>query len=182
MIPVLFLAVAVQGNSYKTLLDTALKVRATNGSDGWRRKWTARIRARALQRIGYAIWCAGALGEFMALMVLYQEHEQSGTRITVLLCTVLLVFAVAMGPLNAYNETRKKLDDWQDSEPLIRQSDKVPPYNLTAINSGLGWPEENTKPYGDRQGRPAAEKVVSGRGSTCAPPGWRPPELPARDR
>jgi hypothetical protein len=151
VIPVLFLAVAVQGNAYKTLLDTALKVRATNADDSWRRKWTAIIRARTLQRIGYAIWCAGALGEFLALLVLYQGHEQPETRITVFFCTVLLVFAAAMGPLNAYNEIRKQLNSWQESEFELQQSNNVTQDTPAAINSGLGWPEGNGQPHGDRQ-------------------------------
>lgn len=152
VIPVLFLAVAVQGSAYRAVLDAALKVRITNAGDGWRRKLIARVRARILQHIGYAIWCAGALGELTALMVLYQGHEQNGTRGVVFLCTALLVFTVAMGPLDSFIETRKKLDKWQDSQPEVQRSDNAATDSIAAVNSGVGWPEGEGQSHGDRPG------------------------------
>jgi hypothetical protein len=169
VIPVLFLAVAVQGGSYKALLDVTLKVRITNADDSWRRKLGARIRARILQQISYFIWCAGALGEVLALQILYLGHEQSGSRIAVFVCTVLLVLAVAMSPLNSYLDVRKKLDKWQDSPTGPEQSGNAsqdavvndgtrgesitdgPPADEESHPalkvSGLGWPDKESRPH-----------------------------------
>jgi hypothetical protein len=59
--------------------------------------------------IGYWIWCAGAIGELLALQVLYQGHEKNGSRIIVFLATALLVRAVATGPLRAYMDVRSAM-------------------------------------------------------------------------
>jgi hypothetical protein len=72
VIPVPFLAVAVQGNAYKAVLDAAMKAARANANDGWLRQMSALARSRTLQIIGYFIWSAGAIGEIQALQVLYQ--------------------------------------------------------------------------------------------------------------
>ena len=72
VIPVLFLAIAVQGDAYKTLLNAALRARITKSDDGWVYWLKAQIRGRMLQYFGWYIWCAGALGEGLALWVLYK--------------------------------------------------------------------------------------------------------------
>jgi len=95
----LCLAVAVQGSVYKTVLGAALAAR-TKASDRWTHQPRTFVLSRILQLLGYAIWCAGALGELLALMVLYQNHEESGTRIIVFLATVFLTFVAGAGPLS----------------------------------------------------------------------------------
>jgi hypothetical protein len=124
IIPVLFLAVAVQGNAYKSVLDTAMKAAQTKADDGWKRQLWALALSRTLQLIGYYIWCAGALGELLALMALYQGHEEPGMRITVLLLTLLLVFAVAAAPLSVYTNVRKNI--WHQRRALSLD----PPVNI----------------------------------------------------
>lgn len=167
VIPVLFLAVAVQGNAYKSLLDNSLKARITKVDDSWVHKLKARLRGWMLRQLGYYIWCAGALGETLALWVLYKDQEQGSDRQIVLWATIFLVFAVAMGPLNAYIEVRRKADRWDDSRREIKQSDNVLEDNSATANSsnggkltsggrlvakvdhptskksGLGWPDES---------------------------------------
>jgi hypothetical protein len=151
VIPVLFLAAAVQGSSYRTILDTALKVRVTQAGDGWRRKLVARTRARILIFIAYLTWVAGALGEIFALLALYRGHEQTDDRKTVLLCTVWLVLIASAGPLNAFGQVRSKLDKWQDPRPEIVRSDDSPRDSPAITNDagedestsdGLGWPDK----------------------------------------
>jgi hypothetical protein len=145
VIPVLFIVAAVQGNSYKTLLDSALRVRVTQVGDGWARKFIARIRARTLVYIAYLIWGAGACGEILALLVLYRGQEQPYDRKIVLLCTIFLVFVASAGPLNAFVQVRDKLDKWRDSQPEIEQSDGLFGDEIDHAPSkisGLGWPEE----------------------------------------
>ena len=109
VIPVLFLVVAVQGSAYQAVLEAAMTAARTKASDGWTRQLRALALSRTLQLIGYATWCAGALGELLALMVLYQGHEESGTRIIVFLATVFLVFVASAGPLSAYTQVRSAI-------------------------------------------------------------------------
>lgn len=150
VIPVLFLAAAVQGSSYKTILDTALKVRVTQAGDGWARKLVARSRARVLVYIAYFIWAAGACGEILALLVLYWGKEQPYDRRIVLLCTIFLVFAATDAPLSAFVQARNKLDKWQDPRPEIEPSDNFVRDSPAAddggddelTSDGLGWPDK----------------------------------------
>jgi hypothetical protein len=151
VIPVLFLAAAVQGSSYKTILDTALKVRVTHAGDGWARKFVARSRARVLVYIAYFIWAAGACGEIVALLVLYWGQEQPYDRQIVLLCTIFLVFAASAGPLDAFVRVRAKLDKWQDPRPEIERSVSSASDSPAITDDGgddeftsdgLGWPDK----------------------------------------
>ena len=97
VIPVLFLAVAVQGDAYKSVLQAAMAAAQTKTSDGCMRRLKAFLVSRALQLFGYWIWCAGFIGELLALMVLYQGHETRGSRLMVFICTILLIFAASAG-------------------------------------------------------------------------------------
>jgi hypothetical protein len=109
VIPVLFLAVAV-GSSYKTLLRTAVAAaRARRGVQGWKRQLRPYLVSRILLLTAYAIWVAGAVGEFFALQVLYQGHEQTGDRTIVFAGTIVLVAAASAGPLGAYLDVRGEL-------------------------------------------------------------------------
>jgi hypothetical protein len=134
VIPVLFLAVAVQGSAYKTVLEAAMTAARTKTSGGWTHQLRALALSRTLQLIGYAIWCAGALGEVLALMVLYQDPEDSGTRITVFLATVFLTFVVGAGPLRAYAQVRSAIwrqrgalpDDLSETESVTPQQPGQP--------------------------------------------------------
>ena len=117
VIPVLFLAVAVQGGAYKSVLQAAMVAARTKASDGSMRQLRALVVSRALQLIGYWIWCAGAIGEVIALMVLYQGREGSGTRLTVFLCTVMLILAASAGPLGAYLDIRSAIRNQRGTLP-----------------------------------------------------------------
>ena len=109
VIPVLSLAIAV--GPYKTLLQTALAAaKARQGERSWKRQIRPYITSRILQLTAYAIWAAGALGEFLALSVLYQGYEQPADRKIVMAVTLLLVFAASAGPLGAYADARRELD------------------------------------------------------------------------
>jgi hypothetical protein len=150
VIPVLFLAVAVQGNAYKAVLDAAMKAARTNANDGWLRQMSALARSRTLQIIGYFIWSAGAIGEILALQVLYQDHESPGSRITVFLATIVLVVAAAAGPLRAYTEVRSNIrkqrgipaEDLKEGQPVLPHETALSSIdNMTKKSSGLGWPE-----------------------------------------
>jgi hypothetical protein len=115
VIPVLFLAAAIQGNAYTNVLGAAMKAAETEPGATRGTKAYAFARSRLLRLIGYWIWCAGAIGEFLALLALYQGHEDSGSRLMVFLSTILLVVAVAAGPLDSYLKLRASMRDGRPS-------------------------------------------------------------------
>jgi hypothetical protein len=55
-----------------------------------------------LQAVAFLIVTAGFVGEASAVFALYQGHDDSTTRLTVFLATMILIFAVVTGPLTAY--------------------------------------------------------------------------------
>jgi hypothetical protein len=64
--------------------------------------WVLVLISRFLALIAFAIVVAGAGGEFLALNVLYRGSQQSWERWFVLAATLVLVVAVAIGPVLAY--------------------------------------------------------------------------------
>jgi hypothetical protein len=98
VIPVLFLAVAVQGTSYQDLLDTLVKAaRAPRDAPPLRKLW-AYTAAALTGAVGYLVVVLGLGGEAAALVTLYLGHE-AGQRGIVLLATLTLVAAAAAGPV-----------------------------------------------------------------------------------
>src|SRR5262249_42777642 len=119
--PVLFLAVAVQGRTWESMLRsyrTADQVASADFARRWRDAPSGWGRARValnLRRRGLAnlkssnltlaivyIIGAGTIGEFMALLSLYRGSEVQGGRFIVFVATLILVAAVAAGPIRAY--------------------------------------------------------------------------------
>jgi hypothetical protein len=116
VIPVLFLAVAVQGRTFESVLRnyrTADRASAEDLALKMRGVWTRRGRAKQvwLNRMGSSnvrasnaalaatwIMLAGTVGEFIALVSLYRGSEVTSGRATVLVATLILVVAVAAGP------------------------------------------------------------------------------------
>jgi len=89
VIPVLFLAVAVQGRAYESVLRSA-HLR----SETWKFwRWTLPY------TVAGSVLIAAALGEYLALLVLYLGWDWSGARGMVFACTLILVTAVGAGPL-----------------------------------------------------------------------------------
>jgi hypothetical protein len=115
VIPVLFLAVAVEGRAYRWALSTSERaerysntsVRIALGLEPAvrrERRWPgareslADAAAEVLVLIALLIVLAGGLGEGLALAVLYQKSETPGDRVIVLSATLVLVAAVIAGP------------------------------------------------------------------------------------
>jgi hypothetical protein len=107
VIPVLFLAFAVQGQGYRSMIRAARKV--NRGYNLWRRgahprrerawRW---LRARPwslVAGLGAAIVGAGFLGEYFALLALFQRSEIYTQRVGVFVATILLAVAVTVGPM-----------------------------------------------------------------------------------
>lgn len=93
VIPILFLAAAVQGQAFVFLLQ-----RARRGTTR-QRQW---ITVRFFRFRVAAIVIAGVVGEPIALWALYRESERPWQRPTVLVATLILLLAVAAAPIGAY--------------------------------------------------------------------------------
>jgi hypothetical protein len=105
VIPVLFLAYAVQGRVYVSLLRASFSgMRASLPSAKVNtRRWRGALAGPLLLRsVAYAIVLAGAYGEFSALSALYSGSEQPGQRVQVFVMTLVLLVAVVVGPLWTY--------------------------------------------------------------------------------
>jgi hypothetical protein len=111
VIPVLFLAIAVQGQMYRDLLNAARRasLRADRGvrSIGPIGMGLAFIAWFATWSLALFLLLVGTYGELASLTALYEQHAESG----VFLSTVTLVVAVAIAPASAlgrflYREAR----------------------------------------------------------------------------
>jgi hypothetical protein len=99
LIPVLFLALAVQGNTFERLLDVALR-----GSQSIHPGMPARSAqiagARSLLALAaaYGVLAYSVIGEISAAVALCDRRGGSGTSSTVLVSVITLTIAVAAGP------------------------------------------------------------------------------------
>jgi hypothetical protein len=142
LIPVLFLALAVQGNASEGIFG-ALRGFWRLNFRSIRRTVSRDIASgrptRAIKVIGWGslsglagglmmsgailIIFAGGFGELLAVYILYQGHDQSSTRIIVLLATMILIIAITVGAGVTFartflktaeqiaNDAQKELDD-----------------------------------------------------------------------
>jgi hypothetical protein len=105
VIPVLFLAFAVQGRSYEDLLRLALEQDQARKPGGRLRRAVRYVGVQALRYSAYIILVAGIGGEMVALAALYYGREGPDQRVLVLRLTALLVVAAASGPIASYVKT-----------------------------------------------------------------------------
>jgi len=96
------------------------------------------VLSSVLQFIGYGIWSAGAIGEFLALLTLYQGHEDSGSRLLVFLFTMLLVLAVAAGPMDSYLKVRASMRGGRSSLLASLSQEERPGTAVTSEDQGQG--------------------------------------------
>jgi hypothetical protein len=118
VIPVLFLAIAVQGRTWESILHnyrTADQVASEDFARKWRdarstwerakvvfvRRGSANFKSSNLTLAIVYIIAAGTFGEFMALLTLYRGSEVRSGRFIVFVATLILVAAVAAGPIRA---------------------------------------------------------------------------------
>jgi pimeloyl-ACP methyl ester carboxylesterase len=116
VIPVLFLAVAVQGTSYQDLLDMLVKVAMAPQNAPPIRKFWAYMAAGLTALVGYLVVGLGVGGEIAALYALYRGHED-GEREIVLVATLMLVAAAAAGPVQHSFSAAAKSTRWADPDP-----------------------------------------------------------------
>jgi hypothetical protein len=101
IVPVLFIALAVQGTAYQHMLRTAITAAQdyVSGEAPWGR--AQRSVPALLQLTGIVILIAGFAGELFAVLALYDGSDNSANRLIVLVATIILLLAVAAVPLGA---------------------------------------------------------------------------------
>jgi hypothetical protein len=105
VIPVLFLAYAVQGRVYESLLRASfsnMRVSLPSAKVNTRRWRGALAEPLLLRFVAYAVLVLGVYGEYSALMALYSDSEQPGQRPEVFVLTLVLLVAVVIGPVWHY--------------------------------------------------------------------------------
>jgi hypothetical protein len=113
IIPVLFLAIAVQGTTYQDLLNVVLTAdlsqsHATPGP--WR--VIAGIKTNTLLTITLAILGFGVISEAYAIVILYIQKPAAQSGPVVLIGTIFLIAAIAIRPVAAIGRMARA-----DSEP-----------------------------------------------------------------
>jgi hypothetical protein len=102
VIPVLFLALAVQGRGFGELLRAATTAREEAAANK-RRDPVLLFPPRVLLAAAWVIMAAGVVGEGVAMWDLYFGSASGLDGITVLAATLVLLLAVVTGPLLAFN-------------------------------------------------------------------------------
>ena len=112
ILPVLFLALAVQGTMFEDLVKIAARraqaYKATIRDEAAQRKLSARtllgvtFLAGTPGAVAVAILLYGTLGEILAVIALYQQRAAGPTGLIVLLATIFLVIAVAIRPFTTF--------------------------------------------------------------------------------
>lgn len=122
LMPVLFLAIAVQGNAFQQVISAPGRIAADAAVTArgdlnqlkaarqdeilklftvWLKIEAVRIAVWLLELAAYLIMAAGAIGELLAVYALYQGHDQPGFRLTVLLSAALLICGALIEPVQA---------------------------------------------------------------------------------
>ena len=104
IIPVFFIAIAIEKTIYQGLVDTMARVydqsrAAIDAGDFSRRQMKNMMMGTALQIITTVILFAGIVGETISIFALYQQQISPGSRTAVLVTVFISAAAVAMGPL-----------------------------------------------------------------------------------
>ena len=114
VIPVLFLALIVQGGTYEAMLKTSRHAAQT---------FPKRQRDYAATELfPAAAWltvAAVVIGEAASLIALYNRAEDSGGRIVVLICVPILLFAVTALPVWNYFQTTGAIIRQQQAEKQL---------------------------------------------------------------
>lgn len=107
VIPILYLALTLQGQTYETMVRRALTdwrvvLSLPRGELSWRRYlwrwWWHYVLFLSPTLAGSAILIAGVVGEWRAILALYNRSVSQGTSSVVLLALLVLVIAVTAFP------------------------------------------------------------------------------------
>lgn len=123
VIPVLFLAIAVQGPLYQDLMNTGRSLIRAGGATG-ARKAVRTLGYTALWYFGYFTIVSGIVGELIALIALSVRRDNLTLRVVLLGMTGFLLLGVAIGPLLALtNRTPQSWQKVQGSAPEPQSAD-----------------------------------------------------------
>lgn len=146
VIPVLFLAIVVQGPTYERMFESAARSTLRFGHHPNFVDLLVAVVSSLLVLIAFLIVFVGGFGEVIAIYTLYQGHDDSGTRSMVYLATVFLIIVAVAGPLLSYTRTllaiylKGSIENWKID---AAKEDAV------AIVMGSGEPDIKRKPEAD---------------------------------
>ena len=99
VIPVLFLAIAVQGRTYENLVNAGTAAdRRLSEATTWRRRTIAYVSGSVLFVIAGLILVWGVLSEIIAVAALHQQQASGAAGFIVLIGTIFMVIAAAGPP------------------------------------------------------------------------------------
>jgi hypothetical protein len=102
IIPVLFVALAVQGRGYENLMKTFDTMDERSDHDISRTQAAAFVATGVLVTIATLILASAVLSEILAVYALYQQQARSTTGWTILISVILLTIATAATPALTY--------------------------------------------------------------------------------
>jgi hypothetical protein len=162
IIPVLFVAIAVQGGAFRQVINAPGRIAADAAVTARRdlnqpnASWqdeilklspvllkleATRIAVWLLELAAILIVAAGAIGELLAIYALYQGHDHPGIRLTVLLSVALLTCAVIIEPVQAqvsiFREVRRRRRLRKSTTPRTETGETDTP-SADQGNSGEG--------------------------------------------
>lgn len=130
VIPVLFLAVSVQGRVSEFVERGWLAMqRQPYASQPWMRWLKLMAPPMFWTGLVYIVISAGFIGEVGALSALYRGSEEPGQRMTVFTATLILVPIVAVGPVHSWRPRAVKqgTDELEHDEPGQASDADTPP-------------------------------------------------------
>ena len=118
IIPVLYLALTLQGQTFEQILSLYQAAWKSNPPRGWRRWQTASLVA-VLPLGGMAILATGVVGELQAIGALYQRQADSDTEGFVLITLFVLLTSVLIAPGARFYQVirRVRLDIESEESP-----------------------------------------------------------------
>jgi formate hydrogenlyase subunit 3/multisubunit Na+/H+ antiporter MnhD subunit len=110
IIPVLYLALTLQGQTFERVISTSIKQARASRRLAWLRAWT-------LLATGGLIVATGFIGEWTTMTALYNRSADSSTSQKVLFCIFLLLIAVTAGPALRYYRAPMARKDAHEESP-----------------------------------------------------------------
>jgi hypothetical protein len=123
VIPVLFVALAVQGPFLNELRSLADRMKARPSPPGRAARAFSGYVADAPWRVAAFIVLYATSGEILAIIALYQRHNSEYAGSLILTSTIFLVFATAMGPAAALFAPLQAASRDSDSNPEASKQD-----------------------------------------------------------
>jgi hypothetical protein len=125
VIPVLYLALVVQGGTYDVMLKTALQAAAKS-----RKRQRDYAAANLLPATAYVTLVAAAIGEIAALGALFSESNVETTKVLIFVSVLILIGAAMVIPATrwfiAQAQTSDLLADSELNNPVGGQHAKTP--------------------------------------------------------